>query len=106
IMIHGTMELFSICMAGGAGFALARGVLIPGTYTRLEALRLRAREALTLARAVVPFIVVAALLESFVTRHADMPLIVKATIVCLSAAACVGYFVVYPLRFARNSSLD
>ena len=97
IMIHGTMELFSICVAGGAGFALARGILMPGTYKRLEALRLEAQKALTVAMAAVPFILVAALLESFVTRHADMPLALNYLIVLTSAAACVGYFVLFPL---------
>ncbi len=101
IMIHGTMELFSICVAGGAGFALARGILIPGTYKRLEALRIEAQKGLTVAMAAGPFILVAALLEAFVTRHADMPLALNHLIVLLSAAACVGYFVVYPLaRFS------
>jgi uncharacterized membrane protein SpoIIM required for sporulation len=102
IMIHGTMELFSICIAGGAGFALAQGVTMPGTYKRLEMLKMQAQRGLTVAMAAVPFILIAAVLESFVTRHADLPLVVKYAIVAFSAAACVGYFVVYPIWLARR----
>jgi uncharacterized membrane protein SpoIIM required for sporulation len=38
IMLHGTLELSMIVVAGCAGFALAKGLLFPGTFTRGQAL--------------------------------------------------------------------
>ncbi|MEO6584376.1 MAG: stage II sporulation protein M, partial [Ferruginibacter sp.] len=36
IWIHGTIEIWSIVIAGTAGFILGNGILFPGTYTRLQ----------------------------------------------------------------------
>ena len=98
IMLHGTLELSMIVMAGCAGFALARGILFPGTYTRGLALIHSARNGIKILCGVTILLLYAAFIESFATRHTDMPDIVRAGIILLSAVVVYGYFVWYPAR--------
>ena len=102
IWIHGTLEIPSIVLAGGAGFVLGGGVLFPGTYSRRESLARAARDAVKLALGLAPVIVVAAFLESFVTRHTEMPLALSLSIIGGSAAFIVWYFGVYPFQVRRR----
>ena len=105
IWIHGTLEISSIVLAGGAGYVLARGLLFPGTYSRIEAFRLAAREGLKLALGLVPIFCVAGFLESFVTRHTEMPLAMSLSIIGGSAAFIGWYFVVLPRQLRRREAL-
>ena len=105
IWIHGTLEIPSIVLAGGAGFILGGGVLFPGTYARRESLARAARDALKLALGLVPIIVVAAFLEGFVTRHTEMPVALSLGIIGGSAAFMGWYFGVYPRQLARRLAL-
>ena len=101
IWIHGTLEISAIVLAGGAGFVLAGGLLFPGTYSRAVAFRRSAREGLKLAMGLVPIFFVAGFLESFVTRHTEMPVAASLAIIGGSAAFIVWYFIVYPIRLRR-----
>ena len=104
VMIHGTIELAAIALAGGAGFAMWSGLFMPGTYPRLVSFRRSALRGVTIIIGLVPFFAVAALLESFVTRLTDMPLALSLVVILGSLAALVGYFVVLPLRVAREAA--
>jgi uncharacterized membrane protein SpoIIM required for sporulation len=96
IWIHGTLEISSIVLAGGAGFVMARGILFPGTHSRAESFRYAAREGGKLAMGLVPIFVLAGFLESFVTRHTEMPVAASLAIIGGSAAFIFWYFVWYP----------
>ena len=104
IWIHGTLEIPSIVLAGGAGFILGGGVLFPGTYSRRESLARAARDAVKLALGLTPIIVVAAFLESFVTRHTEMPAALSLSIIGGSAAFMIWYFGIYPYRVQRRAN--
>jgi len=101
IWIHGTLEISSIVLAGGAGYVLARGVLFPGTYARRDSIRLAARESLKLALGVVPLLFIAGFLESFVTRHTEMPVAASLLIIGGSAAFIGWYFWWRPRQLRR-----
>jgi uncharacterized membrane protein SpoIIM required for sporulation len=105
IWIHGTLEIPSIVLAGGAGFILGGGVLFPGTYSRRESLARAARDAVKLALGLTPIIVVAAFLESFVTRHTEMPVALSLAIIGGSAAFIIWYFGIYPRLVQRRAVL-
>ncbi|TVT40725.1 stage II sporulation protein M [Hymenobacter setariae] len=105
IWIHGTLEIPSIVLAGGAGFILGGGLLFPGTYSRRESLARAARDAVKLALGLTPVIVVAAFLESFVTRHTEMPVALSLTIIGGSAAFIIWYFGIYPRLVQRRAVL-
>lgn len=102
IWIHGTLEISAIVLAGGAGFVLGRGLLLPGTYPRGVSFRAGAREGMKLALGIVPVLVVAGFLEGFVTRHTEMPVFASLLIIGASLAFIIWYFVLYPRRVASR----
>jgi uncharacterized membrane protein SpoIIM required for sporulation len=50
----------------------------------------------------VPFLVLAAFYEGFVTRYYGMPLALNLIILLSSAALIIFYFIVYPLQLKRR----
>ncbi len=96
IWLHGTLEISSIILAGGAGLTLGSGLLFPGTYSRLQAFQLSAIRSLKLMLGITPIFVLAAIIESFLTRYTEVPDFVKLFLILLSAVGIIGYFVVYP----------
>lgn len=104
IWIHGTLEISAIVLAGGAGFVMAKGILFPGTHGRAESFRHAAREGGKLALGLVPIFVLAGFLESFVTRHTEMPVAASVAIIGSSAAFILWYFGWYPWRLRRQGA--
>jgi uncharacterized membrane protein SpoIIM required for sporulation/uncharacterized RDD family membrane protein YckC len=64
---HGVLELFAIWVAGAAGFLLGRALIAPGDLPRSEALTLAGRLALRMIGTVVVLLVIAGLIEGFVS---------------------------------------
>ncbi|GAB3872439.1 stage II sporulation protein M [Hymenobacter segetis] len=102
IWIHGTLEISAIVLAGGAGFVMAKGILFPGTHSRTESFRHAAREGSKLALGLVPIFMLAGFLESFVTRHTEMPVAASVAIIGGSAAFILWYFGWYPWRLRQQ----
>ncbi len=98
IWIHGTLEISSIVIAGGAGIVFGKGLLFPGTLTRLQSFQESAVRALKIFIGTVPIFILAGLLESFVTRYTDVPDILRIAIILLSASFIIYYFIILPLR--------
>lgn len=68
---HGVLELFAIWVAGSAGFLLGRALIAPGELPRGEALVLAGRLALRMIGAVVLLLVVAGLIEGFISASTE-----------------------------------
>jgi uncharacterized membrane protein SpoIIM required for sporulation len=96
IWLHGTLEISSIILAGGAGLTLGSGLLFPGTYSRMQSLQRSGIRSLKLMLGITPVFVLAAIIESFLTRYTGAPAFLKILLILLSAAFIIGYFVVYP----------
>ncbi len=64
---HGALELPAIFIAGGAGFILARGVLVPGLLSRRDALAQAGGQAIRLLLGIIPMLVIAGLIEGFIS---------------------------------------
>jgi uncharacterized membrane protein SpoIIM required for sporulation len=64
---HGALELPAIFIAGGAGLVLARGILAPGGLPRREALAESGAVAIRLLLGVFPLLIVAGVIEGFVS---------------------------------------
>ena len=64
---HGVLELFSICVAGGGGFLIASGLLLPGPRTRSRALVENGRRAVRLIAASTFLLAIAGTLEGFIS---------------------------------------
>jgi uncharacterized membrane protein SpoIIM required for sporulation len=81
---HGYLELTCIVIAGAAGLMLGDALLRPGLLLRREALARAARRAVELVLGAAPVLVVAGLIEGFVSPS-DMPTELKLAIGPLSA---------------------
>jgi uncharacterized membrane protein SpoIIM required for sporulation len=109
IWIHGTIEISSIVIASCAGIILGTGWLFPGTYTRKESFLRAAKDAIKICVSLIPFFIIAAFFESYVTHlmsntfaknSADIGLPVPFSIIilCSSFLLVLWYFVLYPIR--------
>ncbi|MEC7754513.1 stage II sporulation protein M [Roseivirga sp. UBA1976] len=102
IWIHGTIEIISIIMAGGAGLIMGNSWMFPGTLPRLHSLRQGALKGAKVVLGLVPLFIIAGFLESFVTRLFGMPNVLKATIIVLSLISMVYYIILYPRKLYKN----
>lgn len=67
ILPHGALELMAIFLAGAAGFCLGWPIVHPGDLTRGAAFAAGARRAVILVLCSLPFFVIAAAIEGFIT---------------------------------------
>ncbi len=88
---HGAFELPAIVLAGVAGFRMGISLIIPGPYRRLEALRLGAREAVSLLYGVMAMLLLAAGLEAFWSAS-NAPASVKYVVGAILWLAVFAYF--------------
>ena len=64
---HGVLELSCIVVAGAAGLRVGQSLIEPGMRSRLGALRAEVRPAMEVALGTMPWLVIAGLVEGFVT---------------------------------------
>jgi uncharacterized membrane protein SpoIIM required for sporulation len=64
---HGALELPAIFIAGGAGLVLGRGILAPGLLPRRDAIAESGASAIRLLLGVIPLLIVAGVIEGFVS---------------------------------------
>lgn len=76
VAAHGSLELPSIFIAGGAGFRIAHAMLFPGAYRWKDAVARAGTEATQLVVGIIPLLIVAGTLEGFLSPSAA-PLWVK-----------------------------
>lgn len=74
---HGVIELSAIFIAGGSGLMLGWAIIQPGLLKRGDALMLAARKAVRLIIGCVPILIVAGLIEGFISPNENIPWPVK-----------------------------
>lgn len=104
IWTHGALEISAIVLSGGAGLTLGKGLLFPGTHSRFHAFKLSGMDGLKIIMGVAPVTLLAAFIEGFLTRHTNIPDLIRFTFILLSFAFIILYFFLYPKRVARHSS--
>lgn len=72
---HGVLELPAIFIAAGAGFLLARGIVAPGVLSRRDAFAESGAASIRLLLGVFPLLIIAGLIEGFVSPTAIDPAI-------------------------------
>lgn len=77
IIGHGVVELSVICMAGGAGLQLGWAMLRPGLLHRRDALQLAGGQAIRLLVGCIPLLVIAGLIEGFISPAETISPLVK-----------------------------
>lgn len=70
---HGVIELTTIFIAGGSGLMIGWAIVHPGLYRRRDAVKVSARQALILILGCVPLLVVAGIIEGFVSPNETIP---------------------------------
>ena len=73
---HGYLELTAICIAGGAGLMIGHALLRPGLLRRRDAATRAGRRAVELIVGTVPILVIAGLVEGFISPG-ELPAEVK-----------------------------
>jgi uncharacterized membrane protein SpoIIM required for sporulation len=76
---HGVLELPAIFIAGASGFRIAEGLLFPGVLPRRDSLARAGSEAVQLLVGTVPILIVAGLIEAFVSPT-ELPVHLKFTL--------------------------
>ena len=104
IWIHGTLEISAIIIAGAAGLVIANSIMFPGTFTRLDSFRQGTRKGVKIVVGLIPIFILAGFLESFVTRYTELPEILKALIILVSAFFIIFYFIIYPNILSKRGT--
>jgi uncharacterized membrane protein SpoIIM required for sporulation len=99
ILLHGTIELSAIVLAGGAGILLGRSLLFPGTYPRAYSFWKAARRGVKIILGLLPYFVLAAFIEAYLTRHYQV-ISPGFTLFVIAASfmLILFYFVLFPRR--------
>jgi uncharacterized membrane protein SpoIIM required for sporulation len=106
VWLHGTIEISSLIISAAAGLVLSKGILFPGTLSRWQAFQLSGRRAVKMIVGIFPFIIIAAFIESFITRYDATPAIVKILLIVASLVLMIGYFVWYPFYKSKKGFIS
>ena len=105
ISIHGVLEIFSIIVSSAAGVIMGTSYLFPGTIKRWQAFKKGTKDGVKIVIGLIPFFVVAAFFEGFVTRHSEMPQWLSGFMLLVSVSFIIWYFVIYPIRLEKKLSV-
>lgn len=97
LMIHGTTEIFAICISGAAGMRIGLAIAFPGQASRADAAVEAGRTAATAMAGTVIMLAVAGLLEG-VGRQTILNDNLRMLIGSAVLVAWLGYFYALPLR--------
>lgn len=87
---HGVIELSCIFIAGGAGLLIGTALLMPGNLSRSDALKSRGMEAVRLIVGCVPLLVIAGIIEGFISPAPISP-VIKFTVAAVTGVALYSY---------------
>lgn len=96
IWVHGTLEISAIIIAGAAGITMGKGLVFPGTYTRAQSFQRSARRGVKIMLGIVPIIIIAGILEGYLTRHTETPNFIRGAFIFICLLFVLTYFVWYP----------
>ncbi len=104
IMLHGTLELSAIVIAGGAGIMMGNGWLFPGTYGRVQSFLLAAQRSVRVLISTTPIFVIAGFIEGFFTRYTDIGDGLRLLVIGASALFLIYYYVLLPIKRHRETA--
>jgi len=102
VWVHGTLEISAIIIAGAAGITMGKGLVFPGTYTRAQSFQRSARRGVKIMIGIVPIIIMAGIIEGYLTRHTETPDVVRGAFILLCLLFVLTYFVWYPYTKSRQ----
>jgi uncharacterized membrane protein SpoIIM required for sporulation len=90
VISHGVIELTCIFIAGGAGLLIGTALVMPGDLTRADALKSRGMEAVRLIIGCIPLLVVAGIIEGFISPQ-PIPFAIKIGIGVITGITLYSY---------------
>ena len=87
---HGVIELSCIFIAGGAGLLIGSALVMPGDLSRADALKIRGKQAIRLMMGIAPLLVLAGIIEAFISPAPVDPRI-KLSIAAATGAGLYSY---------------
>lgn len=106
IWIHGTYEIFGMIIEAAAGYIIGASILFPGALKRFESFKIGVREAFYIFISTIPFTIVAAFLEGYVTRYSNtMSVILSFAIILFSLLSISYYYLILPFQVAKKHAL-
>jgi uncharacterized membrane protein SpoIIM required for sporulation len=106
IWIHGTYEIFGMIIEASAGYIIGASILFPGTLKRFESFKLGIRDAFYIFISTIPFTIIAAFLEGYVTRYSNiMPTIFCFVIILFSFITISYYYLLLPFAVAKKHGI-
>jgi uncharacterized membrane protein SpoIIM required for sporulation len=99
---HGVIELSCICFCGAAGMMIGYSIINPGDLTRIESLKKKGIEAAKIAFACACFLVVAGIIEGFLSPAPIYPAIKFGTGILTGIAMYSYLFMVGRDKFSAN----
>lgn len=103
VWTHGSLEIPAAILSGVSGIVMGKGLVFPGTYSRLESFLLSARKGVKIMVGTIPLIFMAGFIEGYITRLTDTPDILRASFITFNLVLVLFYFVLLPyLRATTN----
>jgi len=90
MVAHGVIELTCIFIAGGAGLLIGTALLMPGNLSRADALKSRGLDAVLLIIGCIPLLVVAGIIEGFISPQ-PIPSAIKIGIGVITGITLYSY---------------
>lgn len=97
---HSSFELIAIILSGAAGLKLGWGLIAPGRYYRLEALRNAAKQSIQIMGGVIIMLLLAAFLEAFWSSNAAIAPLIKYIVGSLLWLLVLGYLLLAGRKYA------
>lgn len=89
VVAHGVLELQAICFAAAGGLLIGWAILIPGAYTRREAIIIHGRRAVRLATISIILLVFAGLIEGLFSADPYWPLSTRVALGALTGVLMI-----------------
>lgn len=105
VWMHGTIELWSIMIAGGAGIVLGKGLFFPGTYSRVASFKKHATDATKIIIGLVPFFIIAGFIEGYFTRIGPDNKYLSLSIIIGSILLIAFYFFYLPYKQSKKNGI-
>lgn len=96
VWTHGSLEIPAAILSGVAGIVMGKGLVFPGTYSRMQAFLLSARKGIKIMIATLPLVFMAAFIESYITRLTETPDLLRASFIVFNLLLVLFYFVILP----------
>lgn len=96
VWMHGVLEISAMVIGCAAGMTLGKGLLFPGTLTRIQAFQISARRGTKIFIGTLPMLVIAALIEGNLTRMTKIGDGFRAYFIFFWVFVLIFYFIWYP----------